>query len=74
MSVAYEAKEAKVIVFPASVNHMTTASNDKDDVTTDIDTIKKRRISISGDFIITFKNTRNVAMGLQPVKNWRNFG
>lgn len=74
MSVSYETKEAKVIVFPASLNHMTTVYNDTDPVTSDVDIIKKRRISVSGDFLITYKNTKNIAMGLQPVKNWRNFG
>lgn len=74
MSVGYEPKEAKVIVFPASLNHMTTLFNETDTVTTDVDVIKKRRISISGDFLITYKNTKHVAMGLQPIKNWRNFG
>lgn len=74
MSVSYETKEAKVIVFPATLNHMTTVYNDKDTVTSDVEVIKKRRISVSGDFLITYKNTKNIAMGLQPVKNWRNFG
>jgi hypothetical protein len=75
MSVSYEAAEGKVIIFPARLDHMTTAHND--DVleqTADVDVIKKRRISIAGDFLITFKNPKHVSMGLQPVKNWRNFG
>jgi hypothetical protein len=73
MSVAYEVKEAKVIIFPASINHMTTDFNGMDEITTDVDIIKKRRISIAGDFLITYKESNKVAMGLQPVKNWRKF-
>lgn len=76
MSVTYESKESQVIVFPASLDHMTSimSTTEGDEPTTDVDTIKKRRISISGDFLITFKNPRHTAMGLQPVKYWKNFG
>ena len=74
MSVSYEAAEGKVIVFPARLDHMTTAHNGSDIETADVDIIKKRRISISGDFLITYKNAKHTSMGLQPVKNWRNFG
>lgn len=74
MSVSYEATEGKVIVFPARLDHMTTVHEGLDAETADVDVIKKRRISISGDFMITFKNPKHVSMGLQPVKNWRNFG
>ena len=74
MSVSYEAKEGKVIVFPSRLDHMTTLFEGSDITTTDVDVIKKRRISISGDFLITYKKPRHVAMGLQPVKNWRIFG
>jgi hypothetical protein len=74
MSVSYEAKEGKVIVFPSRLDHMTTVFDGNDDITADVDVIKKRRISISGDFLITYKKPKHVAMGLQPVKNWRIFG
>ena len=73
MSVSYEAKEGKVIVFPARLDHMTTMLDGRDIETADVDIIKKRRISISGDFLITYKKSRHVSMGLQPVKNWRIF-
>ncbi len=76
MSVAYEAREGLIVVFPASLDHMTTPMLDAlegDAQTADVDIIKKRRISIAGDFLLTFKNPKHTAMGLQPVKNWRNF-
>lgn len=75
MSVAYEPKESMVVVFPAKLDHMTSMVSDgSDDITTDIDVIKRRRISIAGDFILTFKKPKHTAMGLQPVNCWRNFG
>lgn len=75
MSVAYEPKESMVIVFPAKLDHMTTSITDETDaVTADVDIIKRRRISIAGDFLLTFKNPKHTAMGLQPVNCWRNFG
>jgi hypothetical protein len=76
MSVAYEAKEGMVVVFPARLDHMTTPmrADTADIQTTDVDVIKKRRISIAGDFLLTFKKPKHTAMGLQPINCWRNFG
>jgi len=73
-SVAYEPKEGMVIVFPGRLDHMTAMKDGQDEKTTDVDVIKKRRISIAGDFILTFKKPKHTAMGLQPVSCWRNFG
>ncbi len=72
-SVAYEPKEGMVVIFPGKLDHMTTMKPGEDAKTTDVDVIKKRRISIAGDFIITFKKPKHTAMGLQPVSNWRKF-
>jgi hypothetical protein len=74
MSVAYEAREGLIILFPAKLDHMTTPKSDVgDSPTSDINIIKKRRISIAGDFLLTFKKPKHTAMGLQPIDNWRNF-
>ena len=76
MSVAYEAREGMVVIFPGKLDHMTSpvAAEHGDEKTADVDIIKRRRISIAGDFLLTFKNPKHTAMGLQPVKFWRNFG
>jgi hypothetical protein len=76
MSVAYEAKEGLIVIFPAGLDHMTAPSlsaTEGDLQTADVNIIKRRRISIAGDFLLTFKNPVHTAMGLQPVKKWRNF-
>lgn len=77
MSVSYEAREGMTVVFPGGLDHMTTPfiteDMEGDKATPDPNIIKKRRISIAGDFLLTFKNPKHTAMGLQPVKNWRNF-
>ena len=76
MSVAYEAKEGLIVIFPAGLDHMTAPSlsaTEADLQTADVNIIKRRRISIAGDFLLTFKNPVHTAMGLQPVKKWRNF-
>lgn len=68
-------KEGMMLVFPSSLYHGAFGNNGdiKDAFSTNLNELKKRRISIAGDFILTFKDTTLVPAGIQPVKNWRLF-
>lgn len=67
-SVLFVPEEGALVVFPAKLRHMvenTTKQLEPD--------IKDRRISLAGDFVLTFKEPTARSMGLQPISNWRNF-
>lgn len=76
-SPAYEALEGNLIIFPGKLRHYTIsskASEELDESTNDPSALKSRRISISGDFLMTFKDPDNRrSMGLQPMSNWIRF-
>lgn len=76
-SPAFEALEGNLVVFPGKLKHATvstTPAQELDDITTDVDILKQRRISISGDFLMTFKEPNNRrSLGLQPMNNWIRF-
>lgn len=64
-SVRFEPKEGGLIVFPSKINHVVEDVRKKD-------RIEDRRISIAGDFILTYKKQNCRSMGLQPIQNWRS--
>jgi hypothetical protein len=68
--------EGSLFVFPASLSHFTN-NNIKNPTqntkSADIDILKKKRICLAGDFILTFANKSNRSMGIQPVSNWKTF-
>jgi hypothetical protein len=67
-SVLFTPEEGALVVFPAKLRHMvenTTRQLQPD--------MKDRRISLAGDFVLTFKEPTARSMGLQPISNWRNF-
>lgn len=76
-SPAFEALEGNLIIFPGRLKHATismSASQAMDPVTRDPNVLKQRRISISGDFLMTFKDPNNRrSLGLQPMSNWIRF-
>lgn len=69
--------EGHLIVFPASMPHDTELKNGEirsmEGPNFPLENLKKKRISIAGDVMLTFKEKTAVAMGLQPLKNWRKF-
>jgi hypothetical protein len=78
-----DADQGGIYVFPAKLEHAVIAT--KDDITNSgvlnadaaddpIDDIKKFRITLAGDIVLTHKEKALVHLGLQPVKNWRTFG
>lgn len=76
----FKAEEGKLMIFPSTIEHMTIHTNFKsivnpgnDAPTTDVDVLKTRRISIAGDFIMTFKNPTSKALGIQPIEKWIRF-
>ena len=68
-AIEFPLKEGYLIVFPSRLQHVVKTSNDvhiKQDAS-------KSRISIAGDFVLTFKEPMPRGMGLQPINNWRKF-
>ena len=67
-------KEGEILVFPAGMGHETPKLSSVEDMgIKDLTELRKHRISIAGDVIITYKETAAKPLGLQPVKNWRTF-
>lgn len=67
-------KEGDLLIFPSCMPHDTELKNREvksmESVNFPLDKLKKKRISIAGDVILTFKERAAVAMGLQPFSNW----
>lgn len=61
--------EGCLIVFPSKLDHFVKAA----DINPLDNDPSKCRITLAGDFIITFKEPTARSMGLQPVRNWRQF-
>jgi hypothetical protein len=76
-SPGYEALEGNLIIFPGKLRHATISKSplyELDDNSSDPEILKNRRISISGDFLMTFKDPDNRrSLGLQPMGNWIRF-
>ena len=67
-STAFTAQEGMLIIFPARMQHVVETLTTKP-----TDNLIDRRISLAGDFILTFKESTARSMGLQPISNWRQF-
>lgn len=76
-SPAYEALEGNLVIFPGKLRHATISKSpiqELDASSKDPGVLKNRRISISGDFLMTFKDPDNRrSLGLQPMSNWIRF-
>jgi hypothetical protein len=68
-SVELQATEGALVVFPAKLRHGVESAVGRRPTK-----INDRRISLAGDFVLTFKDKTARSMGLQPVSNWRTFG
>jgi len=69
--------EGMILIFPGHIPHHTDTGPDfrdsRDIPTTNVEEIRKRRVSLAGDFILTFKKKQPICCGLQPVSNWKVF-
>ncbi len=76
-SPAFDAVEGNLLLFPGKLRHATvspTSAYEIDDTSKDPEVLKNRRISISGDFLLTFKDPENRrSLGLQPMSSWIRF-
>lgn len=65
--------DGQLFVYPSNLKHYTNGdgSGTQDEpVRTSFD-LEKRRVSIAGDFILTYKDKAAKCTGLQPVSNWK---
>ena len=73
----FHPREGNLLIFPASMPHDTLLKSGEvksmESQNFPLEHLMKKRISIAGDVILTFKEKTAVAMGLQPIKNWRKF-
>lgn len=77
-----DASQGSMYMFPAKLEHAVIES--KSQITLggvlnatgledQIDDIRRFRVAIAGDIVLTHKEKAAVSLGLQPVKNWRTF-
>ena len=68
-----EAKEGTLYMFPGKLHHMTNGygNGQPDSRVETVEDLKDRRISIAGDFILTYRNKSARAYGIQPMSNWK---
>ncbi len=67
-SVEFRPIEGALAIFPAKLRHMVETHK-----TERVEKMEDRRISLAGDFVLTFKEKQARSMGLQPISNWRSF-
>ena len=71
---SFTPEEGKMFVFPAQLQHYVDRISDAPETGIfSIEDYKKRRVTIAGDILLTYKETSAKSLGLQPIKNWRTF-
>ena len=71
---SFPTKEGALMMFPARVNHDTpSTSGDPDIGVKSLKDLRRKRVSLAGDIILTFREVSAKSMGLQPIKNWLTF-
>ena len=67
--------EGQLFIFPANLRHHTQTGypGANDPLVNTVEGLKNRRISLAGDFLLTFKENKAISYGLQPVSNWKVF-
>ena len=65
--------EGQMFMFPGKLYHYTSGegSGSPDKPVKQLDDLKPRRISIAGDFVLTYKKRIGRAYGIMPVSNWK---
>jgi hypothetical protein len=72
---SFQASEGRMYLWPARMGHDTVGkSNDQPTGITSVEEAKKRRVSLAGDILLTYKEKSRSPLGLQPKRNWRLFG
>ena len=71
----FKPQEGQLLMFPGKLYHHTGGygSGQPDTGCKTLDDLKPRRISIAGDFLLTYNRKIGRAYGIQPVSNWRTF-
>jgi Putative 2OG-Fe(II) oxygenase len=65
--------EGQMFMFPGKLYHYTSGSGSgsPDMPVKTLDDLKPRRISIAGDFVLTYKKKIGRAYGIMPISNWK---
>jgi uncharacterized protein (TIGR02466 family) len=67
-------KQGSLFVFPSYIMHDTVCDNPgKENGVTNNEDLKRKRICIASDVVLTYKEKQAKTLGLQPIKNWRQF-
>ena len=71
----FKPQEGQLLMFPGKLYHHTGGygSGQPDTGCKTLDDLKPRRISIAGDFLLSYNRKIGRAYGIQPVSNWRTF-
>lgn len=71
----FKPQEGQLFMFPGKLYHHTGGygSGQPDLGCKTLEDLKPRRISIAGDFLLTYNRRIGRAYGIQPVSNWRQF-
>jgi len=69
----FKPTEGQMFMFPGKLFHYTSGygSGSPDAPVKTLDDLKPRRISIAGDFVLTYKQRIGRAYGIMPVSNWK---
>jgi hypothetical protein len=67
-------KEGMALVFPSHLLHETLGNGYNINRTNSKEELVEKRICIASDVLLSFKDRAAESLGIQPVKNWRNFG
>lgn len=71
----FKPQEGQLFMFPGKLYHYTGGygSGEIDTGCKTLEDLRPRRISVAGDFLLTYKNRIGRAYGIQPISNWRRF-
>lgn len=65
--------EGQLYIYPSDLLHYTNGdgSGNNDEPIRSVNDLENRRISIAGDFILTYKDKAAKSTGIQPISNWK---
>ena len=73
---SFDTKQGHAIVFRSPIPHFTHRKDQtrRDEYTINrVDDLKKRRICIASDILLTYSDVTKKQLGIQPVTHWRKF-
>lgn len=71
-----DTKMGQIFVFPSKLAHDTVHPNEKmgmEPKVYDVEDLKRKRICIASDVVLTYNSKQTKPSGIQPVFNWRTF-